>query len=62
MPLIEDSIKSLANRKSTIWLAMTSDKHQKSAVSGDEQAVAIITQDSRYREHQRRGRRPVSPP
>jgi sugar phosphate isomerase/epimerase len=40
--LIENSIKSLAGRKATIWLAITSDVHQKSAVSGDEQAVAII--------------------
>ena len=43
MPLIENSIKSLSNRKSAIWLAMTSDSHQKSAVAGDDQAVAIIT-------------------
>jgi sugar phosphate isomerase/epimerase len=42
-PLIEDSIRLLAGRKSTIWIAMTSDVHQKSAVSGDEQAVAIIS-------------------
>ncbi len=43
MPLIEDSIKALANRKSTIWLAMTSDSNQKSGIDGDEKAVAIIT-------------------
>jgi len=42
-PLIEDSIKVLAGRKSTIWIAMTSDTYQKSMVSGDEQAVAIIS-------------------
>jgi sugar phosphate isomerase/epimerase len=42
MVLIEDSIKSLAGRKSTIWLAMTSDVHKKSEVSGDDQAVTII--------------------
>ncbi len=41
--LIENSIRALAGRKTTIWLAMTSDVHQKSSVSGDEQAVAIIT-------------------
>jgi len=41
--LIENSIRSLAGRKTTIWLAITSDVHQKSAVSGDEQAVAIIS-------------------
>ncbi len=43
MPLIEESIKSLAGRKSVIWLAMTSDAHQKSANSGDEQAISIIS-------------------
>lgn len=43
MASIEDSTKSLAGRKATIWLAITSDIHQKSAVSGDEQAVAIIS-------------------
>jgi sugar phosphate isomerase/epimerase len=43
IPLIEDSIRSLAGRKSTIWIAMTSDVHQKSTVGGDEQAVAIIS-------------------
>ncbi|MGD0597363.1 MAG: family 16 glycoside hydrolase [Sedimentisphaerales bacterium] len=42
-PLIEDSIRLLAGRKSTIWIAMTSEVHQKSTVSGDEQAVAIIS-------------------
>jgi sugar phosphate isomerase/epimerase len=41
--LIENSIRALAGRKTTIWLAITSDVHQKSAVSGDEQAVAIIS-------------------
>jgi sugar phosphate isomerase/epimerase len=41
--LIENSIKSLAGRKTTIWLAITSDIYQKSDTSGDEQAVAIIS-------------------
>jgi sugar phosphate isomerase/epimerase len=41
--LIENSIRALAGRKTTIWLAITSDVHQKSAISGDEQAVAIIS-------------------
>jgi sugar phosphate isomerase/epimerase len=41
--LIENSIRTLAGHKSTIWLAITSDVHQKSTVSGDEQAVAIIS-------------------
>jgi sugar phosphate isomerase/epimerase len=40
--LIENSTRALAGRKTTIWLAITSDIHQKSAVSGDEQAAAII--------------------
>lgn len=41
--LIENSIRALAGHNTTIWLAMTSDVHQKSSVNGDEQAVAIIS-------------------
>jgi sugar phosphate isomerase/epimerase len=40
---IENSIRAMAGRKTTIWLAMTSDVHQKSSAGGDEQAVAIIS-------------------
>ncbi|MGA2679054.1 MAG: family 16 glycoside hydrolase [Sedimentisphaerales bacterium] len=43
MALIENSIRALAGHNTTIWLAMTSDVHQKSSVNGDEQAVAIIS-------------------
>jgi sugar phosphate isomerase/epimerase len=43
MASIEKSIMALAGRKTTIWLAMTSSVQQKSSVSGDEQAIAIIS-------------------
>jgi sugar phosphate isomerase/epimerase len=39
---IENSIKSLSGRKTSVWLAITSDTYKKSDAAGDEQAVAII--------------------
>ena len=42
MPLIAESIKLLAGRETTIWLAITSDTCQRSSSTGDEKAVSII--------------------
>jgi sugar phosphate isomerase/epimerase len=42
LPPIESSIQLLINRKTSIWLAITSGSFQKSSTQGDEQATAII--------------------
>jgi sugar phosphate isomerase/epimerase len=39
---IMDSIPLLSRKKGAIWLAITSDVHQKSSEAGDERAIAII--------------------
>jgi sugar phosphate isomerase/epimerase len=43
LPLIEESIKLLARRDATIWVAITSDVYSKSSAAGDNKAVEVVS-------------------